>query len=167
MRTKLGWILLTALGLAAGCGTSASTARTLANPSPSPEALAARYLDALGRDDLESMKALRLTEQEFCAYVFPELPSSRLPNVKCDFVWSQATLNSMAGMQRMLESHRGKRYELVSVRFAAVDDYDTYRVHKEPLVTFRDETGATHQARLFGSMLELDGQYKLFSFVVD
>jgi hypothetical protein len=167
MSTNLGWILLTAAALAAGCGTSASTARTLASASPSPEALAARYLDALGRDDLEAMKALRLTEQEFCAYVFPELPSSRLPNVTCDFVWSQATLNSMAGMQRLLESHRGKRYTLVSVRFAGVDEYGTYRVHKEPVATFRDAAGATREARLFGSMLELDGQYKLFGFVVD
>ena len=160
-------LVLLAIAALAGCGTSASSVRILSNADPTPEALAARFLDALSRDDLEAIKAMRLTEQEFCAYVFPELPSSKLPNVHCDFVWSQATLNSMAGMTRMQKAHKAKRYELVSVRFAAVETYDSYRVHKEPVVTVRDESGATTEARLFGSMLELDGQYKLFSFVVD
>jgi hypothetical protein len=160
-------VLLCITVVVAGCGTAASSARTLSNADPTPEALATRFLDALSRDDLEAIKAMRLTEQEFCAYVFPELPSSKLPNVECDFVWSQATLNSMAGMTRMQKAHGGRRYQLVSVRFAAVEKYGSYRVHKEPVVTVRDEFGATIEARLFGSILELDGQYKLFSFVVD
>jgi hypothetical protein len=31
----------------------------------------------------------------------------------------------------------------------------------------RDEAGEVRELKLFGSMLELDGRYKLFSFVVD
>jgi hypothetical protein len=150
-----------------GCRTVASAPRALAGAESSPEALARLFLDDLARDDVEAMKRLRVSKEEFCAYVFPELPASRTPIVTCDWVWDQATLKCMAEMAHVLKGHRGRRYELVSLRFAATEQYASYRVLKSPVVTVRDETGATAEVRLFGSMLELDGQYKLFSFVVD
>jgi hypothetical protein len=113
------------------------------------------------------MKGLRITRDEFCRYVFPELPAAKTPNVSCDWVWDQATLKSMAGMKRVLDDNAGKRYELVSIRFASTERHDTYNVLSRPVATVRDEAGRTSDVRLFGSMLELDGQYKLFSFVVD
>jgi len=159
--------LLFALTAAQACRTVSSAPRMLANAEPSPEALARRFLDDLARSDVDAMKHLRISKEEFCTYVFPELPASKTPNVECDWVWNQATLKSMSGMARTLERHRGMRYELVAVRFATTEDYASYRVLKNPVVTVRDETGATEEIRLFGSLLELDGQYKLFSFVVD
>jgi hypothetical protein len=162
------------LPLAQSCGSVSSAPpapaapRVLANASTSAEDLARRFLDALGRDDLEAIKALRLEKSEFCSYVWPELPASKLPNVTCDFAWSQATLNSMAGMNSMLKKHKRHRYELVSLRFAAPEErHESFVVLKDPLVTVRDETGETNELCLFGSMLQMDGQYKLFSFVVD
>lgn len=141
--------------------------RELSNAQPSPEALASRFLERLAADDLEGMKSLRLTQQEFCTVVFPELPASKLPNVSCDWVWSQATLKSMAGLTRTLNVHRGEQWELISVRFAGTEEHQTYRVLKDPTVSVRDMNGKVENLRLFGSVLELDGQYKLFSFVTD
>lgn len=160
-------LLVAPVGALQGCRTVASAPRTLANAESSPEALTSRFLDALAADDLEAIKRLRISKEEFCGYVFPELPASKLNNVTCDFVWSQATLKSMSGMTRMLDKNKGKRLELVSVKFAATERHETYRVLKDPVVSVRDETGAVQELRLFGSMLEMDGQYKLFSFVVD
>lgn len=150
-----------------GCRTAHSAPRQLAASSASPEDLARRFLVSLASDDLRGMRELRITKQEFCEFVFPELPASKTPNVSCDWVWEQATLKSMAGMKRMLDGNQGKQYDLVSIRFAEAEQYASFRVLENPVATVKDESGATSEVRLFGSMLEMDGQYKLFSFVVD
>jgi hypothetical protein len=147
---------------------TAPVPRYLANAASSPEALARSFLDALAAGDVVAMKRLRITKKEFCWYVWPELPASQLPNVDCDFVWSQATLNSLAGLDEVLHAYAGRRLELVSLRFAAGDEaHASYVVHGDTRVTLRDEAGEVRELKLFGSMLELDGRYKLFSFVVD
>ncbi len=142
--------------------------RYLANAQTSPEALTRSFLDSLAASDIPGMKRLRITKKEFCWYVWPELPASQLPNISCDFAWSQATLNSLAGLSSVLSDYGGRRFELVSLRFAGGSEvYPSYVVHKDTRVTIRDENGQEHEVRLFGSMLELDGTFKLFSFVVD
>jgi len=142
--------------------------RTLANAQVSAEALSRNFLKALASKDMESIKALRLTKDEFCQYVFPELPSSKMPNVTCDFVWQQATLKSLSGLSEMYPEHQGKKYQFVALRFEkGTDSYPTYKVHKETHLMVKDETGKQQELRLFGSILEMDGRYKLISFVID
>jgi hypothetical protein len=151
-----------------GCGvTRATSAAPLANAERSTEALANRFLDALARSDAPAIRSLRLTKEEFATVVWPELPASKLPNVTVDWVWSQATLKSEGGLSKVLPKHGGKRYQLVSVRFEQTEKYPSYKVLKAPTLTVRDETGATSDVQLFGSMLEVDGQYKLFGFNAD
>ena len=146
----------------------AAVSSRLVNTRPSAEELARSFLTALALKDKERVKALRLTKQEFCQHVFPELPSSKLPNVTCDFVWDQATMKSLGGFIEMWPRHEGRRYDLVSLRFKeGTDSYKTYKVHKETHLVVRDEAGREQELRLFGSMLEMDGQFKLFSFVID
>lgn len=154
-------------GTVQGCRSVVSAPRDLANAQPSPEALSRAYLDALARKDTDAMKALRITRDEFCRYVFPELPAAKTPNVSCDWVWDQATLKSMAGMARVLNENGSARYEYVSITYASTERYDSFNVLKSPTVTVRDEQGRQSDVRLFGSILEMDGKYKLFSFVVD
>ncbi|HEY7546600.1 MAG TPA: hypothetical protein VID27_17045 [Blastocatellia bacterium] len=142
--------------------------RFLAYSERTAEELVRDFLNALAEGDEKKIASLRITKQEFCQYVWPELPSSRTPNVTCDWVWDQATLKSLSGLSEMLSKHKGKRYQLISLRFAkGTDSYDSYKVHKETRVTVRDEHGVEKELRLFGSMLEMDGQFKLFSFVID
>ncbi len=142
--------------------------RFLAYSERNAEELARDFLDALAEGDEKKIASLRITKQEFCQHVWPELPSSRTPNVTCDWVWDQATLKSLSGLGEMLAKHKGKRYKLVSLRFAGgTESYQSYKVHKETRVRVRDEKGDETEMRLFGSMLEMDGQFKLFSFVID
>lgn len=140
---------------------------TLTNASSSAEGLARRLLTDLARKDEQSIKALRISKKEFCDCVWPELPSSRLPNVSCDWAWDQATLNSLSGLSEMMPTHGGQRYELVSLRFEGTDTYPTYRVHHKTRLTLRDSKGPEKEIRVCGSMLEMNGQFKLFSFVID
>ncbi|HWP41907.1 MAG TPA: hypothetical protein VNO14_01640 [Blastocatellia bacterium] len=143
-------------------------ARPLINSRPSPEALAKRLLELIAAADREGVRSFRITREEFCRYVWPELPSSRLPNVTCEFAWNHATLASDAGFNEMWPLNKGRRYEIVSLRFSkGVDEYPTYRVHREPVLLVKDASGRAREMRLFGSMLEIDGQFKLMSFVID
>jgi hypothetical protein len=142
--------------------------RRLINAESSGEALARRVLETIASADENALKSLRITKQEFCQLVWPELSSSKLPNVTCDFAWEQATLKSLGGISKMLPLHRGKRYELVSMQFAkGTDAYKTYKVHKEAHLIVKGEKGVQQEVRLFGSVLEMSGQFKLFSFVID
>ena len=142
--------------------------RYLANARDSPEAVAQAFLDGLAAREIPAMQRLRITKNEFCWYVWPELPASQLPNVSCDFAWSQATLNSIAGLAQTLSEFGGRRLELVRLRFAGGDEtHPSYVVHYDTRVTVRDESGHEREVKLFGSMLEMNGQYKLSSFVAD
>lgn len=142
--------------------------RTLDHAHSSPEALARHFLKAVAAKDLTELRQMRITKDEFCRLVWPELPSSRIQNLSCDFAWDQATLRSEGGLYDLLPSHGGKRYELVSLSFAkGIDSYAGYKVLKEPRVVVKDESGRQQEVRLFGSMLEMNGQFKLFSFVTD
>ena len=60
----------------------------------------------------------------------------------------------------------GKRYELIDIRFAADTDYRTYRVHREATFHVRDGSGMELDLRVCGSMIEQDGAWKVFSYVL-
>ena len=142
-----------------------SEPRPLINGQPDPEALAKRFLEYLSANDAKAIQSLRLTKREFCEYVWPELSSSQIPNVTCDWTWEQATLKSDGGLSELLPRHAGKRYELALVRFAGgTEDHYTYRIHKDTRMVLVDENGERTEVGILGSMLELDGKYKLFSF---
>ncbi len=159
---------LSATSAAPAAPTSKAATRRLANAQMSAEELSRNFLKALANEDMKFIESLRLTKEEFCQYVFPELPASKTPNVTCDFVWQQATLKSLSGLSEMYPKHKGKKYQFVALRFEkGIDSYPTYQVHKETHLVVKDETGKRQELRLFGSMLEMDGKYKLFSFVID
>ncbi len=142
-------------------------ARPLASASASADELASRVLSGLASRDQKALADLVVTKDEFCTWVYPELPSSKVPNVSCDFVWQTAMMNHEGGFREVLGAHNGKRYTLVSLRFEkGVQDYPSYRVYREPVVTVKDEASKTHEYRLFGPILEMDGQFKLFGYMV-
>lgn len=144
---------------------SPASPRVLINAQPSPDALARRFLDSLARKDVEAIRKLRLTRDEFCNYYWPEAPASRIPNVTCDFAWNQATLRSDGGFGELTADHNGKQYELVSMRFGGVEQSQTYKIYKDPRLTIKDARGVTREVKLFGSIFEIDGRVKLFGFV--
>lgn len=148
-------------------GPAPTHARALQDPEQSPEALARVVLRAIADGDDATLLRKRVTKDEFCHYLWPDLPGSKVPNVSCDFAWDQATLRSTAGLGRVLGRDRGKRYELVSMRYAGgVTEYASFKVYNKAVLTVRDETGVEREAYMFGSILELDGQYKLFGYAV-
>jgi hypothetical protein len=156
-------VLLTTCLLA--CGRSPSA---LSNSHGSAESLARAVLSALERRDVSSLNTLALNEQEFSDHVWAELPAARPErNLPISFVWGDLHQKSDANLRQTIAKHGGSGYDLVSIRFGGSTDYRSYRVHRDSEVTVTDREGRKQDLRLFGSVLEKEGRFKVFSYVVD
>ncbi len=136
---------------------------------PSAEAAASEFLARLEGGDATALRRLILTEAEFRASVYPALPASRPErNTSAEFLWGLMGPRSRNSLAETLGRYGGRRLELLSVDFLGeTTDYGPFRVHRETVLTVRDESGERMVVRLFGSMIEQDGRFKLYSFVVD
>jgi hypothetical protein len=157
--------LATLGGLAAAA--ACSRVPPLANTHPSPSSLAEAVLEAVAAGDRAALEALALSETEFRDHVWPQLPAARPErNLPFSYVWGDLRQKSGLSLDQTMSAHGGQRYELIDVRFEGVTTYDTYRVHRR--ATFRVRAGSeTTDIRVCGSMIEKDGEWKVFSWVVD
>lgn len=131
--------------------------------------MAAAVLGAVERRDAAMLRGLALTEQEFREQVWPELPASRPErNLPFSYVWGDLHQKSEAGLGETLAKHGGRHYTLIAVTFRGeTSRYPTYIVHRETVLQVRDEGGTVADLRLFGSTLEKDDAWKVFSYVVE
>lgn len=160
--------ILLSLLLLAGCRIMGSESRMLLHGQPSAEALASQVLQALAGKNKEHLRNLAVTKEEFRTRLWPELPASSIPNLTCDWVWDTFQPSSVAGFAQILAAHGGKRYDFVRVRYAkGTTSYASLKVHEDARVIVRDDGGQEKELKLFGSILEMDGQFKLCSFIVD
>ncbi len=156
----------------AACSTPAEPTRAaapLANTFESPEALARGVLDALAKRDLAGLRALALTEAEFKAHVWPELPTSRPErNVPFDYAWGQLKQQSDGSLSGTMGRYGGRTLRFLQTRFTGeTTQYQTFKVMRESEIVAADESGRELILRLYGSAMVKDGRYKLYSFVVD
>jgi hypothetical protein len=157
------FVIALALTVTAAC----SRVPPLAHTHPSASALASAVLDALARRDRATLEALALSETEFRDHVWPQLPAARPErNLPFSYVWGDLKQKSAQTLSSVMAREGGNRYELIDVRFAGETDYRTYRVHREATLRVRDASGAETDLRVCGSMLEQDGAWKVFSYVV-
>jgi hypothetical protein len=163
LRTVLAVVLVQALAL-----TACDRRVPLATAQASPEAVATAVLDALASNDRARLDALALGEREFRDHVWPELPAARPErNLPFSYVWGDLHQKSNASLAETLQTYRGQRFTLTSLRFAGSTDYASYRVHRDATLRVVDSAGTASDLRVCGSMLEKDGDWKVFSYVVD
>jgi hypothetical protein len=159
---------LVTLGLLGAGSGACSRVPPLANTANSPEALASAVLDALSRRDRARLDALALSEQEFRDHVWPDLPAARPErNLPFSYVWGDLRQKSNIGLARTLDAYGGKRHTLQRVSFAGVTPYAHYAVHRDATFAVVDDGGSPQTLRVCGSLLEKDGVWKVFSYVVD
>lgn len=141
----------------------------LPNSLESPQALSRAVLMAIEKRDAGALHALALDRQEFTGEVWPDLPAARRErNLSPSFVWGDLNQKSNINLRGTLATHGGKKYEFISVRFLRdTTEYGSYRVHRESELTVRDADGIERQIRVFGSMIDKGGRYKVFSYVID
>ena len=153
----------------------APPASPAASPAPlpgsakTPEATARLALERIAAGDREGLLALALTEAEFREVVYPELPASRPErNTSADYLWRGLRQKSRNALAFTLDRHAGAPLELLAVDFLGeTTDYGAYRVHRKTALTVRAPDGGKTVVRVFGSMIERGGEYKIFSFVTD
>ena len=168
-------VAMAAAAACLACGAGCGAPPRADDPSPlqwtfeSPEQVAEAVLDALAARDVERLEALALSEIEFRTVVWPELPSSRPERgLPFEYAWGDLHQKSNNELRRLIAREAGRRYDLLAVEFDGESTtYETYAVHRDSRLVVRGEDGADEQVRLFGSILERSGAYKLFSYVVD
>ena len=155
--------------LLASCALSCARTPNLAHSHESPEALTRAVLSAIERKDANALNALALNEQEFREHVWPDLPASRPErNLPFSYVWGDLHQKSDARLGQTLALHGGARYTLTAVRFRGETTvYPSYRVHRESEIALRDSQNREQSVRLFGSVIEKDGRFKVFSYVIE
>ena len=151
--------------LLAGCGASPPPAWTGAFGSA--EGLAAALVAHMRAGDVAALERLALSEYELRATVWPHLPASR-PEVGMDwdYFWRDHAQRSGGHLRTLASAQRGREYELVAVAFDGRSTYGPVTVHREPALDLRTG-GQMIRVRLSGSMVERQGQWKLYSYVVD
>ncbi len=161
-------IALAATLFAPACGSVSPLTPPLTHDYPSADSLARAVLGALASKDRASLDALALSEQEFRDLVWPDLPASRPErNLPFSYVWGDLRQKSQSGLSATLSAHGGKPYELVRVTFKGDTPYANYRVHRDATFRVTIASGEEVDLRVCGSMLEKDGAWKVFSYVVD
>jgi hypothetical protein len=143
--------------------------RSLDAAASSPEELVRRFLDLVAGNNVDQIRRLAVNEEEFSLLLYPETPAADpRRNTSAEFVWNMHHIRSESSLERMIHAIGGRRLELEELRFTGgTTEYETYRVHRDSLLVLRDENGEQQRVRLFGSVLELDNQFKIFSFIND
>ena len=159
------FVAAVALGLALA---SCSRVPPLAHSANRPQALAQAVLAALALGDRAGLEAIALNEAEFRAHVWPSLPAAREErNLPFSYVWGDLRQKSAQSLSAIVAEHGSHAYELVDVTFEGQTDYGPYTVHREATFVVRTPSGEKKSVRVCGSMIERDGRWKVFSYVVD
>lgn len=164
-RWVLGLVLVGASVISPACSPRVALSHTV----ESLEEVARAVLLGLQRRDAGALRAISLSENEFHTLVWPKLPTSRPErNVPWDYVWKDLHSKSRLQLVARVNQFQDRGFQVVGVRFAGdTTDYETFRVHRATTLTLRDRDGHETTTRLFGSIIEQDGRYKVFSYVVD
>jgi hypothetical protein len=155
-------VLLAFLGWACG-----APRQRFAGACSSPEALAEAFLGALEAGDRPRLEALALSEEEFALEAYPEMPA--YGHIPTGLAWNQLSLKSLYGLSTVLARHGGRAFILEDIAFRGrTTAYQTFAVRRDPMLRLRDRaSGETQELALFGSVLEYEGGFKLFSFNID
>ena len=140
----------------------------LANTRSSAADLAQAILDGVSAKDINRLRLLGLSEDEFREIVWPSLPAARPErNLPFSYVWGDLEQKSQQSLRVIVMEHGGTQYQLEDVRFAGPPrDYGAFRVYSDARFVVRGETGAA-ELRLCGSFIEKGGVWKAFSFAID
>lgn len=153
-------LLLTVLGCASEVAPFESAAASL-------DGLAAAILDALSREDVAALEAVRLTELEHNEVVWPELPASA-PELAfpVDFAWSNIQARNQSALARIDDYYRGRKLTLVGAECRGEKQiFDTFDVLTDCWVSFKaDRQSTIYEAQVFKDVVVRRGGLKIFRY---
>ena len=126
--------------------------------------LIGRFVDAVADSSVTSLRALTLNAAEFAWLYFPTSIYSRSPYAQPPEVnWLLLQQNSLKGEARLLRHFGGRRLDVVDYRCGVEKEEGENRIHEQCTLKLRWDDGGVEDVRLFGSIIERDGRYKLLS----
>lgn len=139
--------------------------RVLEHAAASEWELGERVLEALKEKDVKALEALRITEKEYKELLFPEFPAAQSKNIPMDFHWWHLDVRSKVGVQEAVHEFGGLDLELLEViPTRGIDPYDSFEIWSKVELKVRLPNGREEQIKVFGSVIHLDGQWKILAF---
>lgn len=142
------------------------TAEAFPGSAPSLEALGHGVLVGFVAADTAALASFRLSEAEHNEVVFPELPAGR-PEVgyPVDLAWQNIELRNGRSLGRQLPWFQGRDVEhLETVCRGETEAFETFLVHTDCWVIFREATYGRLEVQLFKDALQRGGGWKLFRY---
>jgi len=132
------------------------------------DAAVTAFLQALAARDRATLANIAITEPEFRKHIWPALPASEASvGMPLDYVWTDSAQKNAGFLAQLLDEHGGRSYRLIAASFAGeTTDYGGFRVHRKTTLDLQGPNGPV-TLRLFGSMIESGGHWKIYSFVGD
>ena len=165
----LAALLVFATGAAGSIGCRASSAPIPFEPAfNSKDAIVKAALQAISARDRTTLASLALSGAEFRTHIWPALPASD-PKVgmPLDYLWADTSQKNENYLAQLLAEHGGRDYRFIAATFGGeTTDYGAFRVHRKTTLDVRGPAGPV-TLRLFGSLVESGGRWKIYSFVVD
>jgi hypothetical protein len=148
---------------------AAGTQLPLKNAASSMDDLGKRVLEAVAKNDGKALDALRINEQEYHSLIWPALPISKIEqwNKQYKYVWGDVDTKCIYGLRELLNKYGGQKFTFVSMRFVrGASRYSTCTVHQGARIKVKDSTGQELELKMFGSVVECGGQFKIMSYNV-
>ena len=164
-RTGLALLMLTALGCTSEVTPSEVT--PFEGAAASLGGLASGVLDALSREDLAALEAVRLTEREHNEVVWPELPASAPElNFPVDFAWSNIQTRNQSALARIDDYYRGRELTLVGAECRGErQTFEVFDVLTDCWVSFKADGESTiYEAQVFKDVIVRSGGHKIFRY---
>jgi hypothetical protein len=145
-------------------------AARLSNGYGSARELAEAAVNALSARDTARLTALLIGEDQFNRYLYPEFgmhfPAAQDTSEQARrFIWENHYLGALKGMKRALRELGGVPMALVAVTFTGgTQHYRTYTIHQGTEVRVKLDNGSEADLLALGSVVEMDGRFKLLSF---
>jgi hypothetical protein len=139
----------------------------LSNACPSVEEIGKQVLEAVRQNDDERLEAMAITEEEYRRYIWPQSPVSKVKKWQehYDFVWNQQHSRSSHSLRSMLSRYGGKTFKLIRVRFDdETTEHNIYKAYRDTRLIVTKSDGKEVELNLFGSIVEMNGQFKIMSF---
>lgn len=142
------------------------SATALAGGARSREGLVRRFMTALSANDSSALGEMLLSAREFADLVYPESPYTHPPYRQSPaLVWNQIRNPSASGLTRLLRRIGGTPIQYVSHSCDRSPDRQGANVlWAGCTVRLVDQNRDATSQRLFGSIIERDGQFKFVSY---
>lgn len=127
--------------------------------------LVARVVAAVADSNTAALHALTMNAAEFGYLYFPTSIYAREPYAQPpEVTWLLLDQNSRKGLLRLLREYGGKPLRAEGHRCTGEPGVEGMnRIHEHCTVQLRNEDGTIRDVRLFGSIIEREGRFKLMS----